>query len=270
MKQHTLKRETSISGIGLHTGKEVTIRIKPAGANAGITFIRADRKGKPRIKAELDNVTSTVRGTNLGGIFTVEHLLSALYSTSVNNAEIEITGSEPPALDGSSLGFCRLIKKAGIAAQRADMRRINLTGPISVGEEGKCIIAVPSDRFIISFMLNYPSDFIGSQFYRFQFGPKDYLKDIAPARTYGFLSEVSGLKRSGLAKGASRENAVVIGVDRYLTKLRFKDELVRHKILDLIGDLSLLGADIKAHIICIRSGHDLNIKLAKKISREVD
>lgn len=270
MLQHTIKKEALISGIGIHTGKKVSLRIRPAKENSGITLIRTDLAGKPRIKADIKNVTSTVRGTNLGQLSTVEHLLSALYSLSVTNAQIEIYGPEPPILDGSSLGYCKLIKKAGILRQRAEMKRIEIKSPITAGQEGKCIIAVPSDRFIVSFMLDYPFNFIGSQFYRFELDPDKYLKEIAPARTYGFLSEVSGLKKMGLAKGASRKNAVVIGDDRYLTKLRFKDELVRHKILDLIGDLSILGADIRAHIICIRSGHDLNIKLAKMILREVD
>ena len=266
MLQHTIKKEITISGIGLHTGRNVNIRLKPAGADSGIVFIRTDLPGRPRIKANLNNVSSTVRGTNLGDINTVEHVLSALYALSITNLEIEISGQEPPALDGSSKQYCELIAKAGIAEQSLEVKCIELSGPLFAAEDGKSLIAVPSDRFKVSFMINYPSGFIGTQFYKSEINSGKYVKDIAPARTYGFIDELEALKKQGLALGASEENAVAIGRDGYLTKLRFKDELVRHKILDLIGDLSLLGADIKAHIIGIRSGHGLNIKLAKKLA----
>jgi len=265
MKQHTIKKDVAIFGIGLHSGKKVSLKFKPAKENSGIVFVRTDLPGKPRIRAEIKNVTSTVRGTNLGSVHTVEHVLSALYAFSITNAEIELNSSEPPVLDGSSLGFCRLIREAGIITQRSRVEVIRVKAPVFIAEKDKSIMAIPSDRLAISFMINYPLDFIGSQFYRLDLSPQSYLREIAPARTYGFLSELSHLKEQGLAKGAGLSNAVAIGEDRYLTKLRFKDEMVRHKILDLIGDISLLGAEIKAHIICIRSGHDLNIKFARSL-----
>ncbi len=276
MLQHTIKKETSISGIGLHTGKAVQVKFKPAGADSGINFVRSDLAGRPMIKADIRNVSSTVRGTNLsafakasadrGGINTVEHILSALYALSVTNLEIELNGSEPPSLDGSSKPYCDLIIEAGIAAQGYQTGCIEVKEPVFAAEEGKCLIAVPSDRFEVSFMINYPMDFIGTQFYKFEFSGRDYVNEIAPARTYGFMDEIKTLNRRGLALGADPENAVAIGKDGYLTKLRFRDELVRHKILDLIGDLSLLGTRIKGHIIGIKSGHDLNIKLVKKLA----
>lgn len=269
MLQRTIKKEISISGIGLHTGKNVSIKLRPAVVNSGIRFIRIDLPGAPAIKANLSSVSSTLRGTNLsyGGveISTVEHLLSALCALSITNLDVEIDSNELPALDGSSKPYCEMILKAGMVAQGTKAKSIEITEPIIEIDGGKIIIALPSDRFKISFMINYPVDFIGTQFCEFVHSEKGYIKEIAPARTYGFMDEVETLKKQGLAAGASADNAVAIGKDGYLTKLRFKDELVRHKILDLIGDLSLLEAEIKGRIICVRSGHGLNIKLAKKL-----
>jgi len=265
MLQHTIRKEISISGVGMHSGKNVRVKFIPAKVGSGITFVRSDLPGRPRIKADLMNVSSTVRGTNLGGINTIEHVLSALYALSVTNLYVELNSSELPALDGSSKPYCDLIMKAGIIRQGLKAKCINVIEPVFEMDNGKCLIALPSDRFIVSFMINYPIDFIGTQFYKFELNQEKYVSEIAPARTYGFMDEVASLKRQGLAFGASLKNAVAIAKDGYITKLRFRDELVRHKILDLIGDLSLLGVEIKAHIIAIRSGHDLNIVFAKKL-----
>ena len=266
VNQHTINKEASISGIGLHTGKAVRIKFKPAEIGSGITFVRSDLPGHPRIKAELGNVSGTVRGTKLGEINTVEHVLSALYAFSITNVEIELDGAEPPSLDGSSKPYCDLIIKTGITDQKAEAECIEVKDVIFSAEEGKSLIAVPSDRFEVSYMINYPMDFIGTQLYKFRSSDRGYIKEIAPARTYGFIDEVEALKSRGLAMGADAENAVAIDKDGYQTKLRFRDELVRHKILDLIGYLSLTGVRIKAHIIGIRSGHALNIKFAKKLA----
>jgi UDP-3-O-[3-hydroxymyristoyl] N-acetylglucosamine deacetylase len=265
-EQHTIRETVSISGTGLHSGKRASVKFRPSKVDSGIVFVRGDLPGRPRTKADLRSVSGTARGTSLGGIQTVEHILSALYALSVTNLEIEMSGAEPPALDGSSKPYCDLIKKAGVAAQGSRVKSINITEPVFVLSGEKGIVALPSDRFRVSFMINYPIDFIGTQFYKFEFSVERYVREIAPARTYGFMDEVASLNRQGLAKGANSENAVAIGKNGYLTRLRFKDELVRHKILDLIGDLSLLGVRIKGHIIGIRSGHDLNIKLAKKLA----
>jgi UDP-3-O-[3-hydroxymyristoyl] N-acetylglucosamine deacetylase len=263
--QSSIKNGIAISGIGLHTGKSVSLKFKPARENTGIVFIRTDLPGKPRVTADLENVTSTIRGTNLGEIHTVEHLLSALYALSISNIEIEMDSFEPPAMDGGARSFCDALKEAGIKKLGGKVRTVKLKEPIVVRDKDKCLIAVPSDRFAVSFMINYPVSFIGSQFHRFEFGTDDYIRDIAPARTYGFISELKELKEKGLALGADESNAIAIGDVSYLTPLRFKDELARHKILDLIGDLSLVNAKIEAHIIAIRSGHAMNIRLAKAL-----
>ena len=270
MFQKTIKNEVILSGIALHSGKKVSAKIIPAGVNCGISFTRADIKGRPTIKASVNNVSSTKRGTNLGTgkakILTIEHLLSAFSGIGITNAKIELSGPELPIIDGSSREYVRaLIKKAGIKKQSRKIKVIKLKDPVIVGSGNSQIMAFPSDRFVISFMINYPGAFIGSQTYVFDSKSGTYEKEIAPARTYGFMHEVKALKEAGLIKGATLNNAIGITKCGYSTKLRFKNELVRHKILDLIGDLALTGCYIQGHIVGIGSGHELNVELAKKL-----
>jgi len=241
----------------------------PAAENTGIIFIRADIKGRPKIKASLENVKSTSRGTNLsnGGaaVCTVEHILSALYALSITNLEIELDSEELPALDGSSKPYCDLLISSGVARQKQNTKTIEIKEPVIAMDGGKCIIGLPSNRFAAGFMINYPVNFIGTQFFGIDISPEGYLKDIAQARTYGFIDELETLKNKGLAAGATKDNAVAIGKEGYLSELRYGDELVRHKVLDMIGDISLAGAQIKGRIIGIRAGHELNIKFAKML-----
>ena len=266
MKQNTIRKEIIISGIGIHSGRKVSLKLKPAFANSGIVFIRTDIDERPRTAASLENVTDSARGTTLGGsVLTVEHLLSALYALSITTLEVDIDGPELPVLDGSSRPFCDAIMKAGFLDQKLPVKPVSLKGPAVVRDGDRCLIALPSDRFRVSFMINYPVPFISAQYHSFEFDRNAYVKEIAPARTYGFMSELEALKAKGLALGAGADNAVAIGDKGYVNPLRFHDELVRHKILDLIGDLSLIGREIKAHVIGIRSGHDMNIKLARMI-----
>lgn len=269
MFQKTLKRPVELRGVALHSGMNVMVRILPAGVGSGITMVRTDIKGTPSIKASINNVIDTKRGTNLGSrkakILTVEHLLSAFAGTGITNAIVEINGPEPPVLDGSSIEYVRAIKKAGIRVQAANVKTIRICKPLMISAERARIIALPSDRFVVSFMINYPGTFIGSQVHIYDSMAGRYGTDIAPARTYGFMHEVENLRKAGLIKGATKKNAIAITSKGYSVKLRFKDELVRHKILDLIGDISLTGAYVYAHIIAMRSGHDLNVKLAKEL-----
>jgi UDP-3-O-[3-hydroxymyristoyl] N-acetylglucosamine deacetylase len=266
MNQNTIRKEISISGIGIHSGRKVSLTLKPAFADSGIVFIRTDLDGQPRFTVSPENVTDTSRGTTLGGsVHTVEHLLSALYALSITNLEIDINGPELPILDGSGKPFCDAVMKAGLLDQKLPVRQASIREPAVVRDGDRCLIALPSDRFRISFMINYPVPFIGAQYHSFEFDRNAYVKEIAPARTYGFMSELEALKAKGLALGASSDNAIAITDKGYAGPLRFHDELVRHKILDLIGDLSLAGREIKAHVIGIRSGHDMNVKLAKII-----
>lgn len=264
MNQHTIKKNVSLSGTGLHSGQKTTITFKPAEEGAGVNFIRTDQRNAPRVKAELKSVTGTERGTNLGIVNTVEHVLSALYALSITNVEVELDGPEPPAADGSSLVYFDLLRTAGLTRQKARDRVINLREPIMLADNDGAIVAMPHNRLVIGFMINYPFDFIGSQYYKFEFSENGYKKEIAPARTYGFIRELDALKAKGLAGGAGEDNAVIIGDEGYRNPLRFPDELVRHKILDVIGDLSILNAEIKANIVCVRTGHRMNMELARK------
>ena len=272
-KPQTIKKEISISGVGLHTGKTVNIKFLPAKTDSGINFIRMDLPEQPRIKVDIRNVSSTIRGTKLSNgaaeVATVEHVLSALYALSITDLDIQLDGPEPPALDGSSGQYCELMIKAGTVRNSSGIKCIKITRPVVEMDGDKCLAALPSDRFSVNFMLNYPTGLIGTQVHVFDLSASRYTKEIAPARTYGFMDELETLKKQGLALGATADNAIAIGNSGYVAELRFKDELVRHKILDLIGDLSLLGAEIKGRIIGIRSGHDLNIRFAKKILKEV-
>lgn len=262
MYKATINKQFQLKGVGLHSGRPVNISFKPSSEGSGIVFIRTDLNGGKRIKACLNNVTSTVRGTNLGDIFTVEHVLSALYCMGITDVEIEIDSPEPPAFDGSSWPIVEALKNAGKASYSQKSNIVGVKGPMIIRSEEKAIFAFPSDRFKIDFMINYRFPFIGAQYFRYEFGQRSYEEQIALARTYGFVSELETLKTKGLGLGASIDNAIAISDTGYVNELRYPNELVRHKILDLIGDLSLTGCEIKAHIICIGSGHAMNIELA--------
>jgi UDP-3-O-[3-hydroxymyristoyl] N-acetylglucosamine deacetylase len=267
MKQHTVKKDIFLSGKGLHSGSSVNMRIRPAQEDVGITFVRTNILNKPAIRASISNVTSTIRGTNIGEFHTIEHLMAALYICNVTNAFIELDAPEPPAMDGSSIQFINAIEKAGVIAQKGDIGLIKPAAPVIVRNGDSCLIALPSDRFRITFMINYRFQFIGSQYISCDINKESFKKDIAPARTYGFVSELTALKAKGLGLGASTENAVAISETGYVNELRFQNELVRHKALDLVGDISLTGLEIKAHVIGIRSGHELNAALCRELIR---
>ncbi len=272
-KQKTIKNITQIEGIGLHTGKKSKLTFKPAPANTGILFIRTDIQSSPPIKAEIDNlldIEKYPRRTSLGNedcqIHTVEHLLSALYALEIDNLIIEIEGEECPGLDGSAASFVEIIKKAGIK-ELDELKEITyLKEPIYISENGAHIIALPSDKFKVSYTLDYPNSPLKSQFASFVVEPEIYEKEIAPARTFCLEEEVERLKALGLGKGSDYSNTLVIGKNGVINNhFRFENEPVRHKIVDLLGDLALLGKRVCSHIIGIRSGHALNTKLIKRL-----
>lgn len=269
-KQKTISREVSYSGIGLHTANNVSIKLKPAIENTGIIFVRTDLSGNPKIKADISNVLTTVRGTTVGldektSVHTVEHLLATLFAFSIDNLTIEMDSNEPPIADGSALPFIELIKKAGIVELAAEKKCFNLPETIVYKNGDVLITASPSDKFHISCTIIYNHPLLKNQFLSLDITPEIFEKEIAPARTFCFDYEIEALKNKGLAKGGSLENAVVIGEKKILTKLRFEDEFVRHKILDLIGDISLLGSPLKMEITAVKCGHKNNIEFAKKI-----
>jgi UDP-3-O-[3-hydroxymyristoyl] N-acetylglucosamine deacetylase len=273
--ENTLQKEVSLSGIGLFTGERVNMTIHPAPSHTGIVFQRIDLPGKPLIPAKLSFIQPAPRctrlGTENGSIYMVEHLLSALHAYGIDHARIELDGPEIPSGDGSAKIFVDLLEEAG--KKELDTRR----KPIEVKKalfwsEGEIhLVALPSPEFRLSYTLHYPqSELLGSQYFTFTLTPDRYKNEIAPSRTFSLYEEILPLIERGMIKGGGVENALVIKGDQVLNPdgVRFADEMVRHKILDLIGDLSLIGSPIKAHIIAIKSGHASNVAFAKILAQE--
>ena len=270
--QATIKNEVTYTGIGLHSGREVTITLKPAPVNTGIVFIRIDLPHAPQVPAQVKYVTGTMKATTLEAgeakVFTVEHLLAAFSALAVDNCFVEINSVEPPVADGSALPFVRLIEEAGILVQDAPRRYVKITEAKAVRVDDKFITILPYDGLRITFTSINNHPLIGVQFGDYEITPETFTQEIAPARTIGFMHEIEALQAKGLALGGSLENAIVYDDEKLLTPLRFSDELVRHKILDVVGDLMLAGI-VRGHVIAVKSSHALNTELAKQISASV-
>lgn len=271
-QQQTLAEAISYSGIGIHTGEVVTIRLCPADAGTGIVFKRVDLPSMPIVPATLEYVCATRRSTTLGvadvQIHTVEHLLAALRAYQVDNLVIEINSIEPPVCHGSSDTFVQLIEEVGVVAQDKERPTLTLKHSVYWSEGDIHVVAHPYDGYRISYTLHYPeSQALDCQFYSYLLGRESFKDEIAPCRTFSQYEEVSALMDRGLIKGGSLDNAVIIKGDAVFSKggLFFPNEMVRHKILDMIGDLSLIGYDFDAHIIAIRSGHSSNVSFAKEM-----
>lgn len=270
MNQKTIAKETTYSGVGLHTGERISITFRPAPSDSGVSFIRTDL-GRKEINASLDKIANTERESTLkegqAEIHTVEHLLAALAGLSISNLIIEINGPEPPVGDGSALCYLEVLSQAGIVVQEKPWPEIKIISPIEIKEKDQEISVYPDDQLKITYTLDYEHQAIKEQTATFIINEEIFKREIAPARTFGFLSEVRELRSQGLAIGGSLENTVVIGRQGVINKesLRFEDELLRHKVLDILGDFHLLGASLKGHIKAVKSGHASNIKLAKKI-----
>ncbi|MDO5582670.1 UDP-3-O-acyl-N-acetylglucosamine deacetylase [Mitsuokella multacida] len=270
-KQRTLKTEVSYTGIGLHSGREVHATLKPAPEDTGIVFVRKDLSGEPQIHAKAQNVTSTLRATtveeNGNKVFTIEHLMSAFHAHRIDNAYVELDSEEPPVADGASLVFFELMAKAGIVEQAKDRREIVIDKVYRIDDEktGRFVMVLPYDGFRVSFTSLNPHKLIGVQYEDFHVDEAVYHKEIAPARTIAYEKEIQALREMGLGLGGSLENVIVYNDEGWLNPLHFEDELVRHKILDVIGDLRLAGI-IRGHVIAVASGHALNTQLAKQIA----
>lgn len=266
--QHTIAKEVSYSGIGLHSGKDVLMTLKPAAENTGITFIRTDLPGKPEIKALAENVSSTVKATTLSAngaeVFTVEHLMGALSMMAIDNIRIEMSSPEPPVTDGSAKVFCELIEQAGIAEQVAERHVYAVDKAFSVYDGDRYIVVLPHDGYRISFTSINKHPMLGTQYMDILLDKESFKKEIMAARTVAFTYELDMLRKMGLGLGGSLENVVVFDEEKILSVPRFDDELIRHKILDAIGDLYLLGP-IKAHVIAVKTGHAFNAQIAKQI-----
>jgi UDP-3-O-[3-hydroxymyristoyl] N-acetylglucosamine deacetylase/3-hydroxyacyl-[acyl-carrier-protein] dehydratase len=272
-RQHTLAKPASIEGTSLHTGEKVTLTIQPAPENFGFKFRRMDIEDKPLIDASIEKVQKVERATTIadGGVnvHTVEHVLSALTGMGVDNAIIEMDAQEPPIVDGSSLPFVQLIKQAGIVAQEERRRVFEVREPLHIeSRDGSLLTVVPDKKFRIS-CTNVGPQGRATQFYSTEINPDIYEKEIAPARTFTFYEDIAHLMEKGLIKGGTLESAIVIRGETAWTKhpLRFAEEFVRHKILDIVGDLSLLGRRILGHVIAVRPGHGPNAELTRALNK---
>jgi UDP-3-O-[3-hydroxymyristoyl] N-acetylglucosamine deacetylase len=272
--QKTLQREVSASGKGLFTGEKVRLKICPAAPNTGVVFQRIDLPGKPLIPAILSSVDPSPRCTRLSSnsasVYMVEHLLAAMSALEVDNALIQVEGPEIASGDGSSQIFVDLIEEAGLVTQSEKRSYLEITEPLYFSEKEIHLIALPAPEFRLSYTLHYPqSSVLGTQYYAFSSSPAQFKKEIAPCRTFSLYEEIFPLLEKGIIKGGGLENALVIKGDQIMNPggARFPDEMVRHKILDLIGDLALVGAPILGHIIAIRSGHSSNVAFAKTLCK---
>jgi len=277
-RQQTVVKETAIKGIGLHSGEPVAVRVIPAPPDTGILFIRADLPHRPTLPAcpkyaqdQGVGMRRTVLAKDGVEIHTVEHLMGALWGLKVDNAYVEVTGAELPGLDGSAAPFVQLLKTAGVVEQDAPRKFISLREPIVVEQDGSTIAVIPDPQFRVSYTLSYPHPMLKTQFVSFGPAEQSFGDLIAPARTFCLYEEAEALRAKGFGKGANYENTLVVGNAGVMQNtLRFDDEFVRHKVLDLLGDLYLLGGHLRAHVIAVKSGHALNIRLLHKLDQAME
>ena len=271
-RQRTIQEPAVFSGIGLHTGNLTTVTFKPAAPDSGITFYRTDLPGRPGVPAEIDYVTDVSRGTTIAKgdaqIHTVEHVLATVVGLGIDNLDIEVDGNETPVGDGSSLPFMTVIKKAGIVEQEPERKYIRVNEPVYYRNGDVTLSVLPAEELRVTMTIAFDHVAIGTQYASFTVTPETFEHEIASARTFCFLREVKMLQDQGLIRGGTLENAVVIGDESILNDdLRFPDEFVRHKVLDLIGDLFLLGRPVKGHIIGVKSGHAMHVNFTKQIKK---
>ncbi len=270
-KQRTIKTPIGLTGLGVHTGNKTRLVFKPAPVNSGVRFVRTDLEGAQEVKAAVGNVSGVLRGTTISSngvkIHTVEHVLAAISGCAIDNVLVELDSNEPPVGDGSAVAYVRMIQSAGVEEQEAQREELVIDEAVYVKKENAAITIVPADEFRISYTMDFRHPTLPAQFVSFTVTEETFENEIAPGRTFCFYHEVEALVDQGLIKGGSLDNSVVIGdgVIYSKEKLRFPDEFARHKVLDLIGDLSLVGRPIRGHIVAMRSGHELNVELARKL-----
>jgi len=299
-KQRTIRNAKSCKGVGLHTGVDSTITFHPAPENYGIRFVRSDIKNSPEIMADIDHVVDISRGTTIEEndvrIHTVEHALAAVTGLRIDNILMELNSKETPVMDGSAKDFVDALLNAGIVTQESERKVLEITRAVNYTDYYRDIDihVIPSDRFRVTFLVEYPLPALGTQYEAIYNMEEDFAVEVAPARTFCFLSEIEMLKEQGLIKGGGLDNALVIvdkkidqieinrirnllGIEEEVIQgangilngklLRFKNEPVRHKTLDLIGDLALLGTPIKGHVTAARAGHASNVEFVKKLKK---
>jgi len=282
--QRTVKEAVDYTGVGLHSGKEIHIRVRPAEPGTGVSFVRTDLENQPVVRAHGANMKARQRRTCIqdgrAEVYTCEHLLAAFYALGIDNAVVEIDGEEVPGLDGSAVQFFEGLRTSGAVESRMPRPVYSVKQPIYVRDGAASIVALPgTGKLTIEYHLDYPAHAVNSgerdhvpgakQIVAFEMSPENFARDIAPARTFVFQHEVEALQAAGLGKGANSQNTLVVGPDGPKENtLRWADELARHKILDLIGDIANVGVDLDAHIIATRSGHGLNMALVQRILEE--
>ena len=270
-KQRTLMNEVGCTGIGLHTGEKVKINLRPAPANSGIKFVRTDLKGHPEVDVRFDNVFDTTLATTIGTngckVSTIEHLMAAFFGLGIDNAVVELDGPEVPIMDGSAAPFVFLIKSGDVREQESPKQFIVIKKPFKVDDGNRSVCIYPSKELKITYMIDFQHPLLRNQEYELTFSGRDFVREISTARTFGFMKDVETLKKNGFARGGSLDNAVVIDDFRIINEggLRFDDEFVRHKILDFIGDISIVGSPIIGHFVVKKSGHFLNQHMLKKL-----
>lgn len=272
-KQKTIVNQVTLKGVGIHTGNKVNVIFKPAEVDSGVTFIRTDISGAPRVKADVGSLLLAPKfsrrssiGNDQAEVQTVEHLMAALSSLGIDNIDIQINNNEVPGLDGSSINFLEALQKAGLAHQDAPRYVYTVKEPICIQEGSGSITILPAKEFKISYTLNYDHPMLAAQFLEIAVNAESFKTALSSARTFCLESEASQLQNQGLGLGANYENTLVVGKTGVIkNKLRFPDEFVRHKILDLIGDLYLAGCPLRGHVVALKSGHSLNLKIAQKI-----
>jgi len=272
--QRTLRRSISCAGIGLHSGNKVTLVLKPAPADYGIRFVRTDLAGLeiPATVTHLGGISyATGLARETGSVETVEHLLAALSTLGVDNVRIELDYPEVPIMDGSAAPFVYLVHEAGVKRLPAPRRYLKVVRPITLSQGDKHIALYPSDHFKVTYSISFDHPLLRHQSRTIRVNEETFVEEIAPARTFGFLKEIEMLRQRGLALGGSLENAIVLGETGVLNSaLRFEDEFVRHKILDVLGDLALVGHPVMGHLVAHRGGHALHTAFAAKVLEDTE
>jgi UDP-3-O-[3-hydroxymyristoyl] N-acetylglucosamine deacetylase len=272
--QRTIKKEVSFQGIGLHTGKYSTVKLKPAPRDTGIVFYRSDKDTiiKAGINAVIDTAFATTIGYNGVKIKTIEHLMAAVAGLGIDNLYIDISGPEVPILDGSSTELVGILVDAGLAKLSTKMSYLKITAPVVYEDAHGMISAIPYGGRALTYHMSFNHKVLGDQNLSLEFDEISFARELAPARTFGFYKDIERLRANGLAQGGSLDNAIIVGDEGILnsTGLRFNDEFVRHKLLDAVGDLALIGMPIEGHIMMERSGHTANTNFIKKLLASVN
>lgn len=270
-KQHTINREVWCTGVGLHSGAKVSMKLKPAPPNHGVRFKRMDVCNQPVVTAHCHKVINTFLATSIGFdgvvVSTIEHLMAAFLGSGIDNILVELDGPEVPIYDGSAGPYVELLKEAGIRGQDASRRCIEIRKPFEVREGDAYVKAAPSDHFQVRYAIDFPHPLVGKQEFHWSFNQVTFERDIAKARTFGFLKDVQKLQDMGLARGGSLENAVVFDERKILNRegFRYSNECVRHKILDFVGDLALAGMPLIGYFEVHKAGHALHSRFLKQL-----